>query len=70
MEWIKLEDRKPPNDVYVLVAHYHHHKTHPMYFIEIASRFNDQWVDNKDGEVINFKKSIITHWMPLPDAPQ
>lgn len=72
MSWISIEERKPPNDVYVLVAKYFKAKNHPigsMYFVQIASRMNDAWIDDHDGEVLKPRDGVITHWMPLPDAP-
>lgn len=73
MEWISVEERKPPNDHYVLVAKYYKHKKHPigsMYFIQISSRMNDAWIDDHNGEIIKPTEGIITHWMPLPDVPE
>lgn len=69
MEWIKIEDRKPPNDFYVLIAKFDHRPKVRMHFISIASRFGDQWIDDHDGEVIDTKYGYVTHWMPLPDLP-
>ena len=69
-KWIKIEDRKPPNDVYVLVSIYDGRPKVQMYFIRICSRFNDAWVDDHDGEIISSKYGRVTHWMPLPDKPE
>lgn len=70
MQWIKVEDRRPPNNHYVLVAIFDYRPKVQMYFIQIASRMNDAWIDDKDGELIRLKDSIVTHWMPLPDKPE
>ena len=67
--WIRLDDRKPPNDCYVLVAVWHHHKSHPMHHISIAKRMNSEWFDDHDEEPLLGKSCIVTHWMPLPDKP-
>lgn len=68
--WIKIEDRKPPNDVYVIVASFYGRKNVKMYSIKIACRMNTQWVDDHNQEVLDPKYGIITHWMPLPDQPE
>lgn len=61
-EWISVDDRLPNRQVNVLVASKHD-------FVCIASLTNNH-KNNKfydgDGLAIN----SITHWMPLPDAPQ
>ena len=70
--WIKVDDRKPPNDVYVLAAKYHRHKKSGFdsFFVQIAKRMNDAWIDDHDGELLSPKDGLITHWMPLPDDPE
>lgn len=70
MEWISVEERKPPNDHYVLVAKFDGRPDVEMYFIRIAARMNDAWIDDKDGEILHPKYGHVTHWMPLPDAPE
>lgn len=70
MEWINIEDRKPPNDLPVLVARFDHRPKVRMHFIEIASRMNDAWIDDHDCEILNPKYGYVTHWMPLPDKPE
>ena len=61
-EWVSVEDRLPKRQENVLVASKHG-------FVCIASLTNNH-SNNKfydgDGLAIN----SITHWMPLPDAPQ
>ena len=72
MEWIDVKERLPPNDVYVLISRFKEHKKDPigdMYLVAIACRFNSVWVDDHDGDVLSSKDGIVTHWMPLPDAP-
>ena len=68
-EWIKISDRKPPNGVYVLIANFDGRPKVEMHFISIAERLNDQWFDDKNGDVLNPKYGTVTHWMPLPDKP-
>jgi hypothetical protein len=68
-EWIILEERLPPQDLYVLICTYDYRKGVEMENVEIASRLGNQWVDAQDGELINMKNQIVTHWMPIPDCP-
>ncbi len=70
MEWIKIEDRKPPNSVYILVALYDSRPKVEMHFIRIAFRLNEQWYDDHDQDSILGKCQYVTHWMPLPDKPE
>jgi uncharacterized protein DUF551 len=69
MDWISIQERKPPNDVSVLIAKCDSRVKVKMYFIQIASRINDAWIDDHNGELIHPKYGTITHWMPLPDKP-
>ncbi len=69
-EWIKVEDELPPNRVHVLIAVYDHRSMVDMCYIEIAERVNTQWYVGHNGEPIEKKLSIVTHWMPLPDVPK
>ncbi len=72
MDWVKVEERLPPQNVYVLVAHYDCHPKVRMYFVQIAERVGRFWYDNYDGKEITQKgaRGLITHWMPLPLAPE
>ena len=69
MEWIKIEDKKPPNGHYVIVALYDSRPKVEMYFIQNAERMNDEWFDGHNGDSILGKGRYVTHWMPKPDAP-
>jgi Protein of unknown function (DUF551) len=69
-DWINIEDRKPPNGAYVLVAVYDFRPKIQMHFIQIAERLHEDWFDDKDGERILGKNQKVTHWMPLPDKPE
>lgn len=69
-DWIKVDERKPPNGISVLVAKYDGRPKVEMFFIQIASRYNDAWIDGENGDIISPKYGIITHWMPLPDKPE
>ena len=69
-EWIKIEDRKPPQDCYVLVARFDGRPNVNMFFLQIASRIGDSWIDDHDGELIPPKYGAVTHWMPLPETPK
>lgn len=70
MKWISVEDKLPPNNSYVIVAKWDGRPKVEMYFIEIAERLNDQWFDDHNGELLNRKYGVVTHWMPLPDKPE
>lgn len=70
MEWIKVEDRLPPNTCYVLVALWDSREKVKMHSIMIAERINEGWFEGKDGMRINEKGHWVTHWMPLPDDPK
>jgi hypothetical protein len=70
MGWIKISDRKPPNNKYVLVAFYDSRPKVQMHFIQIAERLNDDWFDDHNGEKLLGKGQRVTHWMALPDKPQ
>lgn len=69
-EWIKIEDKKPPNNIYVLIAKYDGRPKVKMFFISIASRINDAWINDHNGELMESKYGSVTHWMPLPDVPK
>ena len=70
MEWIDIEDRKPPNDKYVLAAKYDSRPNMNIYFTLIASRIGNEWFNGHDGKKLNPKYGYITHWMPLPHKPR
>lgn len=69
MEWISVEERLPPQDCAVLVAKYDGRSKVSMYFIEIASRMGSSWYDDNNGDPLDPKYGVVTHWMPLPDKP-
>jgi len=69
MEWIKIDDRKPPNNKYVLVAFYDGRPKVQMHFIQIAERINEDWFDSHNGDPLLSKSQNVTHWMALPDVP-
>lgn len=69
MKWISIEERLPPLDAEVLIAKYDGRPKVEMYFVRTAYRLNDQWFEPTHGEEITMKGQVITHWMPLPDAP-
>ena len=65
--WISIEDRKPPNDIPVLVNIYREHKGNEFEHVCIASRMDYQWIDPADGSVMEMKRCCVTHWQPLPE---
>ena len=67
--WIKIEERKPPQGVFVLVCIYDPRPKVMMNFICIAERHGESFYDGSNGELVQQKGSIVTHWMPLPDFP-
>lgn len=71
-EWIKIEDKLPPQAVYVLVAHFDNREKVKMFFICIAERIGEYWYEGKDGQEITSggKYGYVTHWMQLPDLPK
>ena len=69
-EWRIVKDKKPPNDVYVLVARYDGRKNVNMIFLQIAKRLHLDWFDDHNEEKLDPKYGTITHWMPLPDLPK
>ncbi len=68
-EWISLEDRLPPQDVYVLVAVFDNRPKVQMYSLHISMRLGQAWFDDHNQDDLLGKGQIITHWMPLPDKP-
>jgi hypothetical protein len=70
MNWIKVSERLPPNNHYVLVIIYDDRPKVKMNFIQIAERMNDSWYDDYNGESILDKGRTVTHWMSLPDMPK
>lgn len=70
MNWISVKEKRPPQNVYVLVTKLDGRKYVEMYFIQIAKRLGNQWFADYNEEEIYHKEGIITHWMPLPDPPE
>jgi hypothetical protein len=69
MKWIPIEERLPPQDVVVIISEYDSRKNMEMYFVDTAYRLGEQWFETTHGEELKQKGSRVTHWMPLPDAP-
>ncbi len=59
--WISVEDRLPPPDLVVLVAR--HYGTVVSMDARRKRGKNGGWLRNDAGS------ETITHWMPLPEAP-
>lgn len=72
MEWISVDERLPPQTVYVLVAKFDCRPKVQMYFVTIASMIGKCWYDDRDEYEItqNGKYGQVTHWMPLPEPPK
>lgn len=60
-EWVSVTDRLPERHVDVLVFFIGAWKNKPVYKVDNYTI---------DGFWQNTSNNIITHWMPLPDAPQ
>lgn len=76
-KWIKVTDKLPDNDDYVLVYHPEDdhisvgffEKENVRYYIESDGRkfYTDSgW----DTEIPWAQKGGVTHWMPLPKVPE
>jgi hypothetical protein len=61
MEWIRVQERMPPNTVAVLVWCPERENT---YTANWRAPF---WYHFADGG--RRMKQMVTHWMPLPDPP-
>lgn len=70
MEWISIDDRKPPQDIPVLVSKFDGRKNVCMNFVWIATRYRNDWVWADDEKPMDPKYGVITHWMPLPEPPK
>ena len=68
MEWIDVEDRKPPNDINVLVSIYDGREKVKLSHVDIAARYGNEWVYDDQEKKVDPKYGFVTHWMPLPDA--
>lgn len=71
MNWIRIEERLPPQDICVLTCIYDTRPKVNSMHVEILYRLDNRWFEPRDGnEVINNSKyGKITHWMPIPDTP-
>ena len=69
MKWIDVKKRLPPNDIYVLVAVWDGRSKTQMYSVCIKSRINKVWFDDANGDELDAKLGVVTHWMPCPDDP-
>ncbi len=67
MEWIDVEERKPPNDIYVLVSIYDGREKVKLSHVDIAARYGNDWVYDDEDKKVDPKYGYVTHWMPLPD---
>jgi len=70
MEWIDLDERRPPPGIPVLVAKFDDRPKFKCYFVHIASRYHDFWYEGENQKNLENKDAFITHWMPLPEPPE
>lgn len=52
MEWISVDEKLPPQNVYVIVAQFDYRPKVKMHFVLVAERIGKFWYDGKDGEEI------------------
>lgn len=62
MEWISVKDRLPEDGIRVL--------TYADNGAMFAATHNDGWYVDTGEYYYASPLAIITHWMPLPDAPK
>lgn len=73
--WISAKDRLPENQI-VLALTTAARGTYPHQFISFYSHDTETWCDilgfviTTDSRVLKDCKLQVTHWMPLPDAPE
>ncbi len=70
-EWIRVEDRMPPDGEWVIVAA---KDSAGKKFVECDIRWCSedqewQYFDGSDGWVGSFHDEV-THWMPIPEPPE
>jgi len=79
MEWIHLDDRKPPDDEFVLIIKEFRKRGSrgvEMQITTIAARMNYRWIGEDDVlfnsvEMWGRRGTIqVTHWMYLPNPPE
>ncbi|MCA8351652.1 DUF551 domain-containing protein [Burkholderia cepacia] len=65
-EWIRVRDRLPANDTWVLA---HNGKwTGVAMYVSAAEFVDESWQDER-REFIELLGPAVTHWMPMPPAP-
>lgn len=73
-KWIPVTERLPEEDTDVLVVRKFlgvKGQVPPSTYVEIASRFGNDWCADSDEYKINRSKHTNpTHWMPLPEPPK
>lgn len=71
MKWIRVQDKLPEEDIYVLVARWPTKEyDNPLYSIYIMNLMDGFWYDELEGEKLDPGYEIVTHWMSLPDHPK
>lgn len=64
MEWINMQDEKPPNEITVLCCDIYNYFTSIGMYIESEDEFILMYVEKIQED------TQITHWMPLPEPPK
>jgi hypothetical protein len=73
MKWFDVKERLPPIDVCVICNTLDPRKNKTLYPINRNSVMtcyrvsSSQWCDSNNGEVLDSKYNIVTHWMFIPD---
>ncbi len=74
MEWISVNDRLPKIDETIILLD-HYNQVFPGCLSQWGNNKNlRDWYDMEAGEYLDpdleTPKTIITHWMPLPNPPK
>lgn len=72
MEWISVKDRLPEKDGWYFVFAPGYWGNNRIYGLEglACSNFKHNYKEHWGIERSGVWKDVITHWMPMPEAPQ
>lgn len=66
-EWIKCSERLPERETYCLAVYRNKFLGFDHQAIKCLYRTDEYWISEAG---YRYLKQNITHWMPLPDAPE